>query len=287
MHEILIISGKGGAGKTTVTGAFAHLSENAIFCDLDVDAPDFHLISQPEQYESHEFWSGYEAQIRQDDCVHCGVCLELCRFDAIKLEGETYTVDPMKCEGCKVCVALCPSDAIDFNLKKCGEWYRSETRFGHLVHAQLYPGEENSGRLVALLKDEARKTAKEHGYEILLADGAPGIGCPVISSLSGTDLAVFVTEPTPSGLHDLERVAALCDHFRVKGCVVINKYDLNIGMTEKIESFCKQKGYLVAGRIPHSDAVTAAMVERKTVTEFDSAMYSDFVGIWNNVLSQL
>ncbi|OBQ52432.1 ATP-binding protein [Halodesulfovibrio spirochaetisodalis] len=287
MHEILVISGKGGAGKTTVTGAFAHLSENTILCDLDVDAPDFHLISQPEQYQHHEFWSGYEAKIRQEDCTQCGECFERCRFDAITHENGTFAVDPMKCEGCKVCVALCPAEAVDFTLKNCGEWYRSETRFGHLVHAQLYPGEENSGRLVALLKDEARKTAREHGHDILLADGAPGIGCPVISSLSGTDLAVFVTEPTPSGLHDLERVAALCDHFRVKGCVVINKYDLNTDMTEKIESFCAQQGYPVAGRVPHADAVTAAMVERKAVTEFDSTMYAAFDGIWKNVLSQL
>ena len=287
MHEILVISGKGGAGKTTVTGAFAHLSQNAILCDLDVDAPDFHLISQPEHYEEHEFWSGYEAVIRQDDCMHCGDCLNRCRFDAIIEKDGTYTVDPMKCEGCKVCVTLCPGESIDFNLKKCGEWYRSNTRFGHLVHAQLYPGEENSGRLVALLKDEARKTAKSMGHEIMLADGAPGIGCPVISSLSGTDLAVFVTEPTPSGLHDLERVAALCDHFRVKGTVVINKFDLNTDVTEQIESFCDQHGYPVAGRVPHTDAVTAAMVERQTVTEYDSAIYTAFAGIWNNILSQL
>ncbi|MCG8533452.1 MAG: 4Fe-4S binding protein [Desulfovibrionales bacterium] len=287
MHEILVISGKGGAGKTSVTGAFAHLAENAIFCDLDVDAPDFHLITQPEHYEEHEFWSGREAQIRQEDCIQCGECLARCRFDAIIEKDGTYTVDPLKCEGCKVCVALCPSEAIDFNLKNCGDWFRSRTRFGDLVHAQLFPGEENSGRLVALLKEEARKTATERGYDIMLADGAPGIGCPVIASLSGTDLAVFVTEPTPSGLHDLERVAALCDHFRVKGCVVINKYDLNTSMAAEIRAFCERHGYTVVGHIPHSHAVTEAMVERKTVTEFDPRMRTVFESIWNNVLAQL
>lgn len=269
MREIVIISGKGGAGKTTVAGAFAHLAENAVLCDLDVDAPDLHLLLSPEKRQETEFWSGHEARIRPEDCVHCATCLNECQFGAIAYSLDGYSVKPFLCEGCKLCVALCPAKAIDFPEKHCGDWFVSDTRFGDMVHAQLFPGEENSGRLVTLLKQQARVMAEDKGLGLVLSDGAPGIGCPVISSLAGTDLAVAVTEPTPSGIHDLERVAGLCDGFRTKVAVLINKVDLNPELAGKIEAYCAEKGYTVVGRLPHDRAAVDAMLAAQTLTEFD------------------
>ncbi|MBG0791870.1 MAG: 4Fe-4S binding protein [Desulfovibrionaceae bacterium] len=269
MREIVIISGKGGAGKTSVTGAFAHLAENAILCDLDVDAPDLHLLLDPEHRAENEFWSGFEAVIDQDVCTGCGNCMEVCRFDAITETDGRYEVNPLQCEGCKVCVTLCPAEAIEFPQKHCGDWYVSSTRFGPMVHAQLYPGEENSGRLVTELKQKAREIAEEQGLDLVLCDGAPGIGCPVISSMAGTDLAVAVTEPTPSGLHDLKRVAELCEGFRTKVAVLVNKWDINPAMTGEIEDYCRSRGYTLVGRFPHDRAVVDAMLERKVITEYD------------------
>ena len=238
MREIIIISGKGGTGKTSLTGAFAHLAANKIICDLDVDAPDLHLLLQPAQERREEFYSGHEAVIDREKCDGCGLCATLCEFGAIRENGAGFVVDPVRCEGCKVCVAFCPAAAIRFPERHCGQWYVSSTRFGPLVHAQLFPGAENSGRLVMVLKQQARELAKARGADLVLCDGAPGIGCPVISSLSGAHLAVAVTEPTPSGRHDLERVAALCRHFQTAFAVIINKYDLNPDETARIEGFC-------------------------------------------------
>lgn len=268
MREIVIISGKGGAGKTTVSGGFAHLAENAILCDLDVDAPDLHLLLAPEKREENEFWSGHEAVIRTEDCANCATCLNECQFGAIEFSIEGYSVKPFLCEGCRLCVELCPADAIDFPEKNCGNWYVSDTRFGTMVHAQLFPGEENSGRLVTLLKQQARERAEARGLELVLSDGAPGIGCPVIASLAGTDLAVAVTEPTPSGIHDLERVAGLCDGFRTTVAVLINKADINPELADQIESYCREKGYAIVGRLPHDRAAVDAMLAARTLTEF-------------------
>ncbi len=273
MREIVIISGKGGTGKTSLTGAFAHLAENKVVCDLDVDAPDLHLLLAPQVEQQEAFVSGHEAEIDPELCNGCGLCASMCRFGAIRENGTAMTVDSLRCEGCKVCVAFCPAAAIRFPEKHCGQWYVSATRFGPMVHAQLFPGEENSGRLVMLLKTKARELAKARGLDLVLCDGAPGIGCPVISSLSGTHLAVAVTEPTPSGRHDLERVASLCDHFRVRLTVIINKYDLNDAHTKGIESFCSEKGYPVIARLPHDPVVTEAMLRGLVVTEMER---SDF-----------
>lgn len=269
VREIVIISGKGGAGKTTVTGAFARLAENAILCDLDVDAPDLHLLLSPEKRETSEFWSGHEAVIRAGDCVHCATCFNECQFGAVEYSIEGYSVNPFLCEGCKLCVALCPAKAIDFKEKHCGDWYVSDTRFGAMVHAQLFPGEENSGRLVTLLKQEAKERAEAKALQLVLSDGAPGIGCPVIASLAGTDLAVVVTEPTPSGIHDMERVAELCNGFRTKVAVLINKWDINPELTARIETYCEEKGYIVLCRLPHDRAAVDAMLAGKVLTEHD------------------
>lgn len=288
MHEIVIISGKGGAGKTSIAGAFAHLAENTILCDLDVDAPDLHLLLAPKHLLEKEFRSGNEAIIDSTKCSQCGLCAEMCRFDAIKQTDDGFQVAPFRCEGCKVCVEFCPEDAIDFPIRHCGQWYVSTTRFGTMVHAQLFPGEENSGRLVTLLKQEAQKIAEAEGSKLVLCDGAPGIGCPVISSLAGTDLAVLVTEPTPSGMHDLERVAELCEGFKTKVAVLVNKWDINPEFTEKIETYCKSKGYTVLCRFPHDRAVTDAMVNQEVITEFDNGELKEILEqAWADALALL
>lgn len=283
MREIVVISGKGGTGKTSVCAAFSHLAADKVICDLDVDAPDMHILLDPQVQVKEAFVSGNEAVIDRDACHRCGVCLARCRFDAVKREGDVYSVDPLRCEGCGVCVALCPAHAIAFPDKECGEWYVSDTRFGPLVHAQLYPGQENSGRLVTLLKQQARQLAKDRGLGLVLCDGSPGVGCPVISSLSGASLAVTVVEPTPSGRHDFERVAALCDHFRIPVAVLINKADLNPHEEAAIREVAAARGYTVVGSLPFDPAVTGSMIRRKALTETDTPLAATLADIWERV----
>jgi MinD superfamily P-loop ATPase len=268
MPEILVISGKGGTGKTSLTAAFACLAGDKVICDLDVDAPDLHLLLQPRPWRNEDFHSGNEAVIDPQRCTGCGECARRCRYRAIVAQGEVYQVDPVRCEGCSVCVHFCPEEAVDFPRRHCGQWYLSDTRFGPLVHAQLFPGQENSGRLVALLRQEARELAQARGAELILSDGPPGIGCPVISSLSGTDLAVAVTEPTLSGIHDLERVVELCGHFQVPAAVIVNQCDLNPEHTAAIRRWCAERGLRLLAELPHDPDFTRAMVRRQTVNEY-------------------
>jgi MinD superfamily P-loop ATPase len=268
MPEILIISGKGGTGKTSLTAAFSHLAEAHVVCDLDVDAPDLHLLLQPIVDQAHEFWSGHKACIQPDQCTQCEQCIAWCHFGAIDTQDGPPCVNALKCEGCNVCVTLCPANAIEFQPNYCGNWFVSRSRFGTMIHAQLFPGEENSGRLVALLRKQSRELADAAGVDIIIADGPPGIGCPVISALSGTSLAVIVTEPTPSGIHDLERIAELCRHFSVPMAVIINKWDLSQSQSASIASRCQQMGIPVIAKLPHDIAFTQAMVQGLTVTEY-------------------
>ncbi|MGC9194977.1 MAG: ATP-binding protein [Syntrophobacteraceae bacterium] len=274
MREIVVISGKGGTGKTSLTGAFAHLASNKIVCDLDVDAPDLYLLLHPHPTHTEAFFSGHVAQIEDELCTRCGLCASMCRYEAVRLNANSFSIDPLRCEGCKVCVQFCPTGAIHFPEKHCGEWHISSTRFGPMVHANLFPGEANSGRLVTTLKQQARQMAKSRGLDLILSDGSPGIGCPVISSLTGANLAVIVTEPTPSGRHDLERVAALCFHFQIAIAVIINKFDLNPQAAQSIQEFCNAKGYPVIARLPHDPVVTRAMVEGLVVTELPETDFS-------------
>lgn len=285
MKEILVISGKGGTGKTSLTAAFAHLAANHVICDLDVDAPDMHLILKPQNTRKTEFVSGHEAVIDPDKCAACGICREMCRYDAVNEKNGVYTINPLKCEGCKVCVAFCPVEAISFPDRYCGQWYVSDTRFGPMVHAQLLPGEENSGLLVSLLRKKARELAEEKGLSLILSDGTPGIGCPVIASLSGTTLAVIVTEPTPSGRHDLERVAELCTHFNVPAGIIINKCDLNDREAKAIENFGAENKFTLLGKLPHDPAITRAMIAGKAVTEYSKNEFSgQLTVIWEKIL---
>ena len=244
MKEIVVLSGKGGTGKTSIVGSFAALAKNKVLVDCDVDAADLHLILNPAVQENHEFRSGQTAVIDEKLCTQCGLCQELCYFKAIK----DYMVDPIACEGCGFCFHICPADAIAMKENLSGEWFISNTKYGTLIHARLGIAQENSGKLVALVRQQARQVAEKQDADLIISDGPPGIGCPVISSLSGAGLALLVTEPTLSGIHDLERVLGVCRHFDVPALVCINKYDINQENTRQIESYCLSQGVEVAAR---------------------------------------
>lgn len=264
MREIVILSGKGGTGKTSLVGSFAYLAENKILADCDVDAADLHLLLNPVTKQKNAFYSGVKARVITDKCTACGVCEELCQFDSVKLDKTAY-INPMNCEGCGVCAFFCPEGAISLEENHCGNWLISHTEYGPLVHAQLFAGEENSGKLVAWVRKQAGILAIETGADLVLIDGAPGIGCPVIASLSKAHTAVVVTEPTLSGLHDLERVLDLAVHFRVPAFVCINKWDLNSPMTAKIKVYCKTRGIEVLGEIPFDHMVVQCQIQGEPV----------------------
>jgi MinD superfamily P-loop ATPase len=284
MKELVIISGKGGTGKTSVTASFAVLAEKAVLADCDVDAADLHLVLKPDVRERHDFRSGHEAIIREADCTGCGVCLDLCRFDAVRTHeteaGARCVVDPVACEGCGVCVRFCPEQAIDFPERLCGEWMVSDTRCGPMVHARLGVAAENSGKLVATVRQEARRIAEEQGRNLVIVDGPPGIGCPVIASLSGAAQVLVVTEPTVSGEHDLARVLKLAAHFGIPATICVNKWDLNPEMTERIEKQARAVGATVAGRIRYDRAVTQAQIRELAVVEIDAPCAEDIRALW-------
>jgi MinD superfamily P-loop ATPase len=266
MKELVIISGKGGTGKTSILAAFASLAKSKVLCDADVDAADLHLIMDPNIKERHDFQSGHTAVINQDKCTQCGLCRDLCRWNAI---SEDFVVDPIACEGCGVCHYFCPEEAIDFPLNTCGEWFISDTRFGPMAHARLGIAEENSGKLVTLIRQQGQKLAEEKNLDLLLTDGPPGIGCPVIASLGGATAVLIVTEPTVSGRHDMERVSELAAFFRVPSMVCVNKFDLNLDEGQAIEDFARERQIRVMGRIPFDPVFTRAMVQGKTIFEYD------------------
>ncbi len=282
MKEIVILSGKGGTGKTSLTAAFAALAQNFILCDADVDASDLHLLTAPKVVKCTDFKGGSIAIINPDKCISCGRCLELCRFEAI---SESFIVDHIACEGCGVCVDLCPEQAIDFPEQTCGQWFISKTSFGTLVHARLGIAEENSGKLVSLVRRETANIAKDKNLELIITDGPPGVGCPVIASIGGTSAIIIVTEPTISGLHDLKRVVKLAEHFRVPVLLLVNKFDLNYEQTESIESFAKDKKIQVLGRIPFEPLFTKAMIAGKNILEYapDSQCAGQIKDIWDNI----
>jgi len=291
MKEIVIISGKGGTGKTSVTASFAVLADRPVIADCDVDAADLHLVLSPQTCERHDFWSGHEAVIRQKDCTGCGACLAHCRFRAVIMHGESageakFSIDPVACEGCGVCIRFCPADAIDFPERLCGEWMISETRCGPMVHARLGIAAENSGKLVSTVRREARRIAGEEHRPLIIVDGPPGIGCPVIASVTGADLVLVVTEPTVSGEHDLERVLSLTRHFKIPTAVCLNKWDLNPEMTKRIEGKACQAGAMNIGRIRYDRSVTLAQMQERAVVEIDAPCAKDIQKIWDRMVME-
>jgi len=260
VKELLVISGKGGTGKTSIVGAFAVLAESKVLADCDVDAADLHLLLKPTVRETREFYGTKKAVLDREKCTGCGVCVEVCRFGAIAMGKGRIEIDPISCEGCAVCSYACPRGAIAMEDNLSGHWFLSDTRYGPLVHARLGVAEENSGKLVTRVRQEARSIAQSQGLEYIITDGPPGIGCPVISSISGVDLALIVTEPTVAGTHDMERILELARHFNIKTMICINKYDLDEGKAEEIERYCHDEGIEVAGKIPFDEEVVNALV---------------------------
>lgn len=284
MKKITVISGKGGTGKTSLTGSFAALAGNqAVMVDGDVDAANLSLIMKPEQIEKHEFRASRVAVVDHEKCNSCNLCRELCRFGAIR---EDYVIDPIACEGCSFCSYACPQEAISMEERLSGCWYISETPYGTLVHAKLGIAEENSGKLVTTIRNKGEALAAQEGKGYVIIDGPPGIGCPVIASLSGVDVALVVTEPSMSGIHDLKRVVAVCKHFGVTPLVCINRYDIAPDLSESIENYCKAEGLTMAGKIPFDRAFIESMIQGiPVVKHVNGALRKTIEAIWDKTAS--
>jgi MinD superfamily P-loop ATPase len=291
MKQLVVLSGKGGTGKTTVTAALAHLASrelSIVMADADVDAANLELVLDPEKQETQDFAGGRSAVIDPAACTACGACHAVCRFEAIVPGDAAYRVDALACEGCAACYYQCPDEAIQMEEQQDGQWFRSATRFGPLFHAHLFAGQENSGKLVTLVKQHARMLGQDTGAALLLVDGPPGIGCPVIAACSGADLALHVVEPTVSGVHDLERILATTDHFGVQSLVAINKADLNPARAGGIAAFCAERDVELVGRIPYDIAVTEAMVQGHPVTESANGPVTQALrAVWGRVKERL
>jgi MinD superfamily P-loop ATPase len=288
MRQITVISGKGGTGKTVITAAFAALVKHKVMADCDVDAADLHLLLHPRIKEAHEFKGGRKAKLNEGICTNCGRCIEVCRFGAISQRESRIAIDPVSCEGCGVCALICPVEAIQMEENLSGEWYVSDTKYSPMVHAKLGIAEENSGKLVAVVRQNARVIAEKNGLDLVIVDGPPGIGCPVIASITGVDLVMAVTEPTLSAISDLERVLTLVRHFKIEPVVLINKYDINLENTEKIEKFCEGENIQIVGRIPFDNTFTQAMVEGKTIIDCgDSDLVERIKNIWENISARV
>jgi MinD superfamily P-loop ATPase len=295
LKEIVVISGKGGTGKTSIVASFAALANGAVLADCDVDAADLHLILKPEIKQAHDFSGGKRASVITKKCIGCGRCEDVCNFEAAKFTGpandvvdRTYTIDSIACEGCSVCVHFCPVDAIEFKEVINGQWFISDTRFGPMVHAKLGIAEENSGKLVSLIRKQAKQIAAEQNKNLIIVDGSPGIGCPVIASISGADFVLAVTEPTISGQHDLNRVIELTSHFGIPTAVCINKCDINPKITKAIEKSTEQKGLKLAGKIDYDVSVTKAQIAGKSIVEYsNNGLKSQIISLWESVLNTL
>jgi len=282
MKQLTVLSGKGGTGKTTITASFAVLAKNAVVADCDVDAPDLHMLLHPEIIKTQEFKGSKLAVIDKAKCVECGLCREKCRFDAIT---EDFTVDPISCEGCGVCTIICPVNAIKLTERISGHAYISKTKYGFMAHAMLSPSESNSGKLVTLVRQNARILTEKENCDLIIIDGPPGIGCPVIASVTGIDAGLVVTEPTMSGIHDFARALQLLKHFNVQPFVCVNMYDINKDNTEKIVGFCEENGIKAVGKITFNPIITEAMVNGKPIVEYapESDVAKEIERMWKKM----
>lgn len=284
IKELVVLSGKGGTGKTSITASLAMLAPKTVVADCDVDAADLHLLLNPQIRERHRFFSGNEAVIRQEDCINCGKCFSLCRFNAIcRSDNGAYHVYPVGCEGCGVCVRFCPAKSIDFPERHSGHWMISDSRCGLMVHAQLASAAENSGKLVTTVREQSWELAVDKRIPLIISDGPPGIGCPVIASLSGASLALIITEPTVAGFHDLQRVLSLTRHFSVPSIVCVNKWDINPFQTDQIEAAARAVGAEVTGRIRYDRSVTQAQLQQKTTVELECPAADDIREVWQHL----
>jgi len=285
MTEIAVVSGKGGTGKTSLSAAFATINNNMIVADCDVDAANLHLILQPENYIEEKFITGYKAVIDYNTCNNCGLCIKYCRFDAIACHKGKVAMIETSCDGCKLCSRICTSQSINMVASDKSRWYLGNYRNGKMIHARLAPGEENSGKLVNIVRDKARKTAKEMGWETIVIDGPPGTGCPVISSITGTNKVIIVTEPSNSGFHDMKRLLELVANFKVKPFVIINKFTLNLDITGFIEKWCIDKNIPVVGKIIFDEEIVHAMLDCKSIVEWlpNSVVSKKIKEIWYKI----
>jgi len=285
MKELVVVSGKGGTGKTTITASFTYLAKNKVIADCDVDASDMHLITAPDILNTIPFKGRKKAVVNEDKCISCGKCEPACHFDAI---SDINKINPIKCEGCGVCDLVCPVDAIDMVETIAGDLHISESRYGPMIHARLRIGEENSGQLVTLVRQYAKIMSADRKKELIIIDGPPGTACPTTSAVTGTNLAVVVTEPTLSGLHDLKRVTDVIKHFRVEPVVIVNKYDINKNMTDKIQEYCNEKNIPLLGKIPFDKVVVEAMVAGKSIPEYYNGELTIIIKeIWEKVYKLL
>ncbi|HIE50207.1 MAG TPA: (4Fe-4S)-binding protein [Armatimonadetes bacterium] len=281
MKELVVLSGKGGTGKTTLAASFAALGQGQVLADCDVDAPDLWLVLQPKIQRKGDFVGARVAQIDPERCQQCGNCQEVCHFEAVT---ELFTIDPLACEGCGTCALACPVEAITLLEVLTGRWFVGETPYGPMVYARLGAGQENSGKLVTLVRQQAREVAQEKGLDFVLIDGPPGIGCPVIASVSGVNAALVVTEPTLSGQHDLERVVAVCHHFGVHPLICVNKFDLNPTVTEEITVYCRKNGLEMVGQVPFDPTAVEAVVKAVPLVEYDRGeAASAIVALWERI----
>jgi MinD superfamily P-loop ATPase len=299
MKQLVVLSGKGGTGKTSVAAAFAHLAHdgpfplNVVLADADVDAANLELVLQPRKLEEHEFFGGAVAVIDESLCQGCGNCEQVCRFEAVfppgSKNGLTYHIDPVACDGCAACVYQCPEQAVHMEIQLAGRWFRSQSRYGPLLHAALQPAQENSGKLVTLVKQQARLLGLDTGAGLVIVDGPPGIGCPVISAASGADLALIVTEPSAAGIHDMVRVLEMARHFRLPALVCINKADIYREGADQIQDFCRQNHIEVVGSIPFDGTITRAMVNGEPVTEYQPTSPASLalIRLWQQVVNTL
>ncbi len=276
--QITIISGKGGTGKTTLTASIAALAKDAVLADCDVDAADLHLLLEPTIQMTHDFAGGHTARIDPNPCTSCGLCAESCRYDAI---SDDFVVNDLICEGCGACFDVCPVEAVIFEQETAGQWFESTTRFGVMVHAALGAGQDNSGKLVSQVRTRANEIAKENGKDLVIIDGPPGVGCPVISAITGVDLLLLCAEPTPSGRHDLLRVLELANHFEIPAAVCMNKSDLAPEKSIEILQEAKERGAHIVGSTPYDTQAVKAMMQGKTVVEYSDGPLADaFKEVW-------